>query len=176
MPATGDGDTAAAFSLDEALEYAKRYNAQTFVFGEILGAKEASTAVSAFQGGKGTSSTIHAKSTKGAISALSRFLTEAGSFSDNLVPQQEILDSISFIIQISTIPQQNGSLKRVVTQVAQLIPSDTGLGRVKAIPKILFEWDRHAGVHIAKEPPLPEIQRELLDAGLREDFFEEWVA
>lgn len=169
-------DSEAAFPLDEALEYAKRYNAQTFVFGEILGPKEANTAVSAFQSGKGTNSTIHAKSPKGAIAVLSRFLVQSGGLSDNLVPQQEILDSISFIVQLGALRQPDGTIRRIVSQIAQVQAGDSGVGRVKAVPRVLFRYDRGLGAHVAVEQPKPDAQEEMLDAGLREDFFQEWSA
>lgn len=169
-------DSEASFTLDEALEYAKRYNAQTFVFGEVLGPKEAATAVAAFQSGKGTNSTIHGKSVAEGISALSRFLTAAGSFSDNLVPQQEILDSVDFVIHLDAIREPGGRLRRIVSEIAQVVAGDAGEGRVRAIPSVLFRYDRARGAHLAGAQPDAPARGQLLAAGLRDDFFREWSA
>ena len=176
--ANAGDDRSAAFSLEEAIEYANRANAQTFLFGEILGDREAAAAIKALQGGKGASSTIHAKSAYKAIQRLANLLTSAAGLSDDLVPQREIMESINLIVQLEVLRTPDGHRRRVVREIAEVVPGDAAAGRPQLpITKTLYVWDDARGAHVAQERPSEGLQRELLSSGsLRNDFFDEWAA
>ena len=176
--ANAGDDRNAAFTLEEAIEYANRANAQTFLFGEILGDREAAAAIKALQGGKGASSTIHAKSAYKAIQRLANLLTSAAGLSDDLVPQREIMETLNLIVQLEVITGADGRRRRIVREIAEVVPGDASGGRPQLpIAKTLYYWDDVQQRHAAKEQPSADIQRELLQGGgLSPDFFEGWSA
>jgi len=171
---TGD-DRSAQFPLEKAIEYANRMNAQSFLFGEILGDREAAAAIKAMQGGKGTSSTVHAKSAYKAIQRFSNLLTGAAGMSDDLVPQREIMESINLIVHLELIQARPGRpQKRVVREIAQVVEGDARPGRpAMPIARTLYRYDKDADAFLVGEPPTEDMQEELIDAGLTPDFFSE---
>lgn len=171
---TRGDDRDAVFPLDTAIEYALRLNAQVLLFGEILGPAEAASAIKALQAGKGASSTIHAQSATDALQRFATALTQAGRLSDDAVPQQQILQTLDYVVQVDLIPgTEQHSQRRVVTEIAEVIPGDAPTGRMqRPIVRPLYRWDRVTGRHHLGEQPSPVRLERLHRAGLPTDFFE----
>ena len=171
---TRGDDRDAVFPLDTAIEYALRLNAQVLLFGEILGPAEAASAIKALQAGKGASSTIHAQSASDALQRFATALTQAGRLSDDAVPQQQILQTLDWVLQIELLPPTGrAGQRRVVTEIAEVVPGDAPTGRMaRPITRTLYRWDPVLARHVEGETPSPARVDRLHRAGLPAGFFD----
>lgn len=176
LPAVTAGDDRdAVFPLDTAIEYALRLNAQVILFGEILGPTEAQAAIKALQAGKGASSTIHAETANDALARFSTALTQAGRMSDDAVAQQQLLQSLDLIVQLDLLPATaHRSRRRVVTEIAEVIPGDAPAGRMqRPIARTLWRYDPDTDRHDLSEAPSSRMVGLLVRSGLPADFFQD---
>lgn len=165
MPAMLSGsDLTAAYSLEDAFRESLRSSAQRILFGEIRGA-EGPIAIKAMQAGKGSISTIHARSADDAIHRFADVLMSEQHLSDDTVPLRQIMRSIDLIIYLDTIVQPDGTRRRIVSQVAEIIPND----RQVPMAAELFAWDYDSETYVRPEKPSVQLQSVLRRVGYNID-------
>jgi len=147
-------DSLAAFSLQDAFEGALRASAQRILFGEMRG-PEAPIAIKAMQAGRGSISTLHARSADDAIHRLADMLMSEEKLSSDTVPLRQILRSIDVVIYLDFVDNPDGTRRRVITEVAEIRSNDNQ----EPMAANLFEWNHQTGEYIQPEKPSNELQR-----------------
>lgn len=161
VPAKSTGaDSAAGFTLQQCLDIALRSSAERILFAEIRGA-EGPIALKAMQAGKGSMSTIHARSADDAIHRYADVLMSELGLSDDTVPLRQILRSIDLIMYIDFIYNPDGTRRRVVTEVAEVTRNDAGT----PMAKHLFKYDPDSDRWVSPERPTPELAASLQRTG-----------
>ncbi len=118
-PQSAGADSAAGFSLDQCFSLALRSSAERILFAEIRG-PEGPIAIKAMQAGKGSMSTIHARSADDTIHRFADVLMSELGLSDDTVPLRQIERSIDIIVYIDFLENPDGTRRRVVTEVAEV--------------------------------------------------------
>lgn len=160
-------DMVATYSLEDAFRESLRSSAQRILFGEIRGA-EGPVAIKAMQAGKGSISTIHARNADDALHRFADILMSEQGLSDDTVPLRQILRSIDIVVHLDTIPNADGTRRRIVSEIAEVIPRPN-----EQLPMAaqLFAWDYDRGEYTMPEKPSVQLATTLRRAGLHTDFF-----
>lgn len=153
-------DSIAGFSLQQCLDIALRSSAERILFAEIRGA-EGPIALKAMQAGKGSMSTIHARSADDAIHRFADVLMSELGLSDDTVPLRQIMRSIDIILYIDFIDNADGTRRRVITEVTEVRPNDFGQPMAKA----LFKYDPDRDSWSNPEEPTPQLEAPLRRVG-----------
>lgn len=130
-------DSTGGFTLAQCLSKALRASAKRILFAEIKDI-EGPIALQTMKVGKGSMSTIHARSAADAIDRFADVLMNEQGLSDDTVPLRQIGRSLDLILYISGIEQPDGTRRRVVTEVAEVQANDSG---EKPIAAQLFRFD-----------------------------------
>lgn len=141
--AVGTGDLAVPYSLEDAFLQALRVSAQRILFGEIRG-PEGPIAIKAMLAGKGSLSTIHARNANDALHRFADVLMSEQGLSNDTVPLRQILRTIQIVVYLDTLPNGDGTRRRIVSEIAEVIPrpgSDDGQTPI-ASPLIKWNYDR----------------------------------
>ena len=168
VPSTLSGsDLTASYSLEDAFRESLRSSAERILFGEIRG-PEGPIAIKAMQAGKGSLSTIHARNANDALHRFADVLMTEQRLSDNLVPLRQILRTIDLVVYIDIIPNPDGTRRRIVTEIAEVIARPN-----EQLPMAspLFQWDYDRGIYRQPEKPSPDLMRMLTRHGLSEEMF-----
>ena len=147
------GDAKGGFSLEDAFSNAVRQGSERLFFAEIR-AKEGPIALKAMQAGKGAMSTIHARSADDAIHRFADVLMSEYRLSDDTVPLRQILRTIDLIIYIDFLTLPDGRRRRIVTEVAEIVPSSNAAGAPMASRLFEYEWETNS----YKQPNQPTAQ------------------
>lgn len=160
-------DMVATYSLEDAFRESLRSSAQRILFGEIRGA-EGPVAIKAMQAGKGSISTIHARNADDALHRFADILMSEQGLSDDTVPLRQILRSIDIVVHLDTIPNADGTRRRIVSEIAEVIPRPN-----EQLPMAaqLFAWDYDREEYTMPEKPSTQLATTLRRAGLHTDFF-----
>ena len=160
-------DMVATYSLEDAFRESLRSSAQRILFGEIRGA-EGPVAIKAMQAGKGSISTIHARNADDALHRFADILMSEQGLSDDTVPLRQILRSIDIVVHLDTIPNADGTRRRIVSEIAEVIPRPN-----EQLPMAaqLFAWDYDREEYTMPEKPSVQLATTLRRAGLHTDFF-----
>jgi pilus assembly protein CpaF len=170
LPSTLAGsDLVSTYSLEDAFRESLRSSAQRILFGEIRGA-EGPVALKAMQAGKGSISTIHARNPTDALHRFADVLMSEQGLADDLVPLRQILRSIDLVVYLDMIPNPDGTRRRIVTEIAEVI-SRPNEQLPMAAP--LFRWDHTRAVYTQPEKPSAELRHRFSRHGLNPDLFEE---
>lgn len=156
------GDAKGGFSLEDGFSNAVRQGAERLFFAEIR-AKEGPIALKAMQAGKGAMSTIHARSADDAIHRFADVLMSEYKLSDDTVPLRQILRTIDLIVYIDFLTLPDGTRRRVVTEVAEIVPTSNASGAPMA--SRLFEYDWETGRYTQPNQPTPQLMRSLNRVG-----------
>ena len=170
LPSTLAGsDLASSYSLEDAFRESLRSSAQRILFGEIRGA-EGPVALKAMQAGKGSISTIHARSATDALHRFADVLMSEQGLADDLVPLRQILRSIDLVVYLDIIPNPDGTRRRLVTEIAEVIARPN-----EQLPMAapLFRWDHARGAFTQPEKPSAELMHRFARHGLKTELFEE---
>ena len=160
-------DSVAGFSLQQCLDISLRSSAERILFAEIRGA-EGPIALKAMQAGKGSMSTIHARSADDAIHRFADVLMSELGLSSDTVPLRQIGRSIDLILYIDFIENEDGTRRRVITEVAEVVLND----QHQPMAAKLFEYKPELDSWIAPENPSEgDLHPRLLRAGY--DWFKE---
>lgn len=160
-------DLTATYSLEDAFRESLRSSAQRILFGEIRGA-EGPVAIKAMQAGKGSISTIHARNADDAIHRFADILMSEQGLSDDTVPLRQILRSIDLIVHLDMLPAPDGTRRRIVTEIAEVIPQPNQQLPMAA-PLYTWDWDR--GLYTQPEKPSRHLQQALHRVGLGPEHF-----
>ena len=165
---SASGDGGATFTLHQALYDALRHSSERILFGEIRG-PEGPAAIAAMLAGKGSISTIHARSADDAIHRLADILMSEHHLTEDIVPLRQILRSVDLIVHLELFEATPGTpRRRIVTEIAEVAANGSGL----PYANVLVRWDHDRSRHvIAGKPSTPEFQRTLERAGLSPEFF-----
>jgi Flp pilus assembly CpaF family ATPase len=153
-------DSIAGFTLQQCLDIALRASAKRIVFAEIRGA-EGPVALKAMQAGKGSMSTIHARSADDAIHRFADVLMSELGLSSDVVPLRQIGRSIDLMIYIDFLEAEDGTHRRVVTEVAEVVLND----QHQPMAAKLFEYRPETDSWVRPEKPSEKIQPRLLRVG-----------
>lgn len=156
------GDAKGGFSLEDGFSNAVRQGSERLFFAEIR-AKEGPIALKAMQAGKGAMSTIHARSADDAIHRFADVLMSEYRLSDDTVPLRQILRTIDLIVYIDFLQLANGTRRRIVTEVAEIVPSSNTQGAPMA--SRLFEYDWASGTYTQPNQPSTQLMRALNRVG-----------
>ncbi|TCJ21788.1 hypothetical protein E0W80_15725 [Microbacterium sp. PI-1] len=159
-PQSAGADSAAGFTLDQCFMLAVRSSAQRILFAEIRG-PEGPVAFKAMEAGRGSMSTIHARSADHTIRRLAIVLMSEEGLTDDTVPMNRIGDSLDLILYISELENPDGTRRRVVTEVAEVRPNDQGLPMASK----LFKYDPNIKDWTNPEDPSPQLDGPLRRAG-----------
>jgi pilus assembly protein CpaF len=168
LPSTLAGsDLATTYSLEDAFRESLRSSAQRILFGEIRGA-EGPVALKAMQAGKGSISTIHARNPTDALHRFADVLMSEQGLADDLVPLRQILRSIDMVVYLDMIPNPDGTRRRIVTEIAEVIARPN-----EQLPMAapLFRWDHTRGVYTQPEKPSAEMMHRFARHGVKVDLF-----
>lgn len=157
-PQSAGADSAAGFSLDQCFSLALRSSAERILFAEIRG-PEGPIAIKAMQAGKGSMSTIHARSADDTIHRFADVLMSELGLSDDTVPLRQIERSIDIIVYIDFLENPDGTRRRVVTEIAEVTRN---LSDAQPMAANLFKYD--GAIEEWSNPEKPSTQ---LDASLR---------
>jgi type IV secretory pathway ATPase VirB11/archaellum biosynthesis ATPase len=160
-------DLAVTYRLEDAFREGLRSSAQRILFGEIRGA-EGPVAIKAMQAGKGSISTTHARNADDAIHRFADILMSEQSLSDDTVPLRQILRSIDLIIHLDMLHHSDGTRRRLVTEIAEVIPQPNGQ---LPMASLLYAWDWDKGVYTRPEKPSRQLQQALGRVGLDPEQF-----
>lgn len=157
LPSTvGTGDLAVPYSLEDAFLQSLRVSAQRILFGEIRG-PEGPVAIKAMLAGKGSLSTIHARNANDALHRFADVLMSEQGLSSDIVPLRQILRTIQVVVYLDTIPNGDGTRRRIVSEIAEVIPRPGGDGQTPlASPLIKWNYDQEV---YEKHRPSPELER-----------------
>lgn len=122
-PQYAGGDNTAGYPLERAFHVALRSGAQRILFAEIRG-PEGPIAIKAMNAGKGSMSTIHANSADDAIHRFADILMSEQGLSDDTVPLRQIMRNVDYIVHLEPIPQADGTVRRLVSQISEIVPND----------------------------------------------------
>lgn len=160
-----DGSQPGEVTLVQLLEEALRLNAQRIIVGEVRG-NEIDAMFQAMQAGVGSLSTIHAESASDAIERMAG-LTTRGLAVGEVYAYRQIAQHIDFIVQISKVRMADGTIRRRVTEIAEIQPGEEG----RPIASILFGIDPASERQVPLGLPTPATLALLRDAGLDETIF-----
>jgi type IV secretory pathway ATPase VirB11/archaellum biosynthesis ATPase len=141
-------DVTASYSLADAFYESLRSSAQRILFGEMRG-PESGWAMKAMQAGRGSVSTIHARSADDAIHRFADMLMSEYGLATDTVPLRQILRSIDIIIYLDFIENPDGTRTRIVSEVAEVVPNDRG----EPMASKLFQWDWDHDTYVEPEKP-----------------------
>lgn len=160
-----DGSQPGEVTLVQLLEEALRLNAQRIVVGEVRGG-EIDAMFQAMQAGVGSLSTIHADSATNAIERMAT-LTQRNMNTSDAYAYRQIAQHIDFVVQISKIRQEDGTIRRQVTEIAEIQPGEES----RPIASILFGIDPITREQVPLAMPTPATLALLRNAGLDEKIF-----
>ncbi len=135
-PQSAGADSIAGFTLAKCLDMALRASAQVILFAEIKSI-EGPIALQAMEAGRASMSTIHARSADDAIHRFADVLMGELGLSSDVVPLRQISRCIDLILYIDFIENPDGTRRRVVTEVAEVVPNDAR----EPMAALLFEYD-----------------------------------
>lgn len=159
-PQSAGADSAAGITLDQCLDDALRASVQRIIYAEVKSI-EGPSAMKAMLAGKGVISTIHARSADDAIHRFADILMSENGLSDDTVPLRQIGRSIHLILYIEKIQNPDGTLRRVVTEVAEIVLND----KHQPMAKPLFLYDPDLDTWTTPEEPTKETAKRLRRAG-----------
>ncbi len=159
-PQASAADSTAGFSLEQCLLISLRSSAMRLLFAEMRG-PEAPIAIKAMQAGKGSMSTIHARSADDAIHRFADMLMSELGLSDDSVPLRQIERCIDLILYIDFIENPDGTRRRVVTEVAEVQRNDDQ----QPLAALLFQYDAARGTWTSPEKPTTELEARLRRVG-----------
>lgn len=160
-PQSSGADSTAGFSLDQCFSLALRSSAERLLFAEIRG-PEGPIAIKAMQAGKGSMSTIHARSADDTIHRFADVLMSELGLSDDTVPLRQIERSIDIIVYIDFLENADGTRRRVVTEVAEVTRN---LSDGHPMAANLFKYDHDLEDWTNPEKPSPQLETPLRRAG-----------
>ncbi len=160
-PQSAGADSAAGFSLDQCFSLALRSSAERILFAEIRG-PEGPIAIKAMQAGKGSMSTIHARSADDTIHRFADVLMSELGLSDDTVPLRQIERSIDIIVYIDFLENPDGTRRRVVTEVAEVTRN---LSDGHPMAANLFKYDADIDDWTNPEKPSTQLEASLRRAG-----------
>lgn len=155
-------DVTASYSLADAFYESLRSSAQRILFGEMRG-PESGWAMKAMQAGRGSVSTIHARSADDAIHRFADMLMSEYGLAADTVPLRQILRSIDVIIYLDFIENPDGTRTRIVSEVAEVVSNDRG----EPMASKLFQWDWDHDTYVEPEKPSPLKLMPMLDRASR---------
>jgi pilus assembly protein CpaF len=122
------------------------------------------------QAGKGSISTIHARNPTDALHRFADILMSEQGLADDMVPLRQILRSIDLIVYLDIVLNEDGTRRRVVTEIAEVIARPT-----EQLPMAspLFRWDHLRGVQTQPEKPSVQLMERFSRYGLDADLFAE---
>lgn len=164
LPSTvGTGDLAVPYSLEDAFLQSLRVSAQRILFGEIRG-PEGPVAIKAMLAGKGSLSTIHARNANDALHRFADVLMSEQGLSSDIVPLRQILRTIQIVVYLDTIPNGDGTRRRIVSEIAEVIPKPGGDGQTP-LASALIKWNYDREIY-EKHRPSPELEQTFRRNGL----------
>ncbi|WP_435740096.1 ATPase, T2SS/T4P/T4SS family [Clavibacter nebraskensis] len=165
--ALAGSDMEARFTLEDAFLAALRSSAKRILFGEIRG-PEGPIAIRAMKAGMGSISTIHARNAADALDRFVDILMEEQRLSDDASPMRQVLRSINIVVHLDTITTADGTSRRIVSEIAEVIPQPN-----KQIPMAsrLVAWNYDQQQYDMPEKPSTDLAATLRRAGLDDEFF-----
>lgn len=154
-----DGTLPGEVSLVMLLESSLRLDAQRIVVGEVRGG-EIEAMFQAMQAGVGSLSTLHADSATNAIERMAT-LTQANLNTSDSYAYRQIAQHIDFIVQISKFRTEDGGIRRMVTEIAEIQPGEGG----RPVASPVFGMNRNGELEY-KNMPTRATRDELEAAGL----------
>lgn len=128
---TPDGQEAGAFTLDEALYRAARYNLSRFIVGEVRG-REAWPMIKAMEQAAGCISTTHAYNAKGAIQRLLTLAMEAGPSITYDLAMGKLSQVIDLVVQIDVettrTSKTTAKKNRWISEIMHVTPGERFTG------------------------------------------------
>lgn len=161
-PMFSGADVTGGYSLGDAFNAALRASSQRILFGEMRG-PEAPWAMKAMMGGRGSISTIHARSADDSIHRFADMLMSENRLTADTVPLRQILRSIDIIIYLDFIENSDGTRTRIVSEIAEVTNNDHG----EPMASKLFQWDWDKGIYTEPEKPSEDKLRPMLERASR---------
>lgn len=169
-PQLVSGDAVGGFTLEDGFNNAVRQGSERLFFAEIR-AKEGPVAMKAMMSGRGAMSTIHARNADDAIHRFADVLMSEYRLSDDTVPLRQILRTINLIIYIDFLQLPDGTRRRIVTEVAEVVPTSNESGAPMAAQ--LFEYNWATNTYDQPNQPSRQLMRSLNRVGYSIDDFNE---
>lgn len=160
-PQFSSADARTPYSLEDAFHESLRSSAMRILFAEMRG-PEAPIAIKAMQAGRGSMSTIHARSADEAIHRFADMLMSEQRLSEDTVPLRQIGRSVDLILYIDFVYEPNGTRRRVITEIAEVVPNgETQL----PMAANLFEYDWKSDRYTSPERPSEALVKRLERVG-----------
>ena len=151
-----DGSRPGEVTLEEMLVETLRMNTQRIIVGEVRG-PEITAMLQAMQSGAGSMSTLHANSPSDAVERMAVLLSQKlGAASD--FGYAQIGQHIDFVVQLSNHLDGNRTLKRFVSEIAELVPGETKRPLAQQIFKAPTGSDVARAVGRPQEETLADLQ------------------
>jgi len=151
-----DGSRPGEVTLEEMLVETLRMNTQRIIVGEVRG-PEITAMLQAMQSGAGSMSTLHANSPADAVERMAVLLSQKlGAASD--FGYAQIGQHIDFVVQLSNHLDGNRTLKRFVSEIAELVPGETKRPLAQQIFKAPIGSDVSRAVGRPQEETLADLQ------------------
>lgn len=160
-----DGSQPGEVTLVELLESSLRLNAMRIVVGEVRGG-EIDAMFQAMQAGVGSLSTLHADSATNAIERMAT-LTQRNLSTSDAYAYRQIAQHIDFVVQISKVRQEDGSIRRLVSEIAEIQPGEDS----RPVASIIFGINPVTGQQEFMNMPSKATRDLLGAAGLNLDVF-----
>lgn len=160
-PQAAAADNLAGVSLQKCLDLGLRAGSERFIFAEIK-SSEGPIALKAMQAGKGAMSTIHARSADDAIHRFADVLMSELGLSSDTVPLRQILRSIDLILYIDFVYNDDGTRRRVITEVTECRANNNDGGPMAAH---LFRYNPDTDSYDTPELPTTDLDRQLRRVG-----------
>lgn len=160
-----DGSQPGEVTLVNLLESSLRLDSQRIIVGEVRGG-EVDAMFQAMQSGVGSLSTLHAASASDAIERLADLALKSQGNASTEYAYRQIARHIDFVVQVAKVRMPDGTVKRMVTEIAQVAPGEGG----HPVAHPIF------GMNVARRQvllgrPVQGMGDTLTEAGLDKGFF-----
>lgn len=155
-----DGSQPGEITLVQLLESSLRLDSRRIVVGEVRGG-EVDAMFQAMQAGIGSVSTVHATSATDTIERLADLAIKGVGGASPEYAYRQIGRHIDFIIQVAPVGMPDGSVRRLITEIAEVVPGE----RDRPIAITVFGLNR-ARRQVLKQQPTKEMREILAEAGL----------
>lgn len=155
-----DGSQPGEITLVQLLESSLRLDSRRIVVGEVRGG-EVDAMFQAMQAGIGSLSTLHAANAQDAIERLADLAMKSSTTATDSYAYRQIGRHIDFIVQVAQVGMPDGSVKRLITEIAEIVPGEQD----RPIALTVFGLDR-ARRQVFKNLPSQEMREILSAAGL----------
>lgn len=153
-------DKSKATTLDWLVAQTNRMRPDRIIVGETRGSEMAEFLLAANSGADGSMTTIHASDPRRALQKMTALASKAGNGQDERSINKDIASTVQLIVQAGLVDGQH-----VITHIEEV--SNTIRQETSAIATTtLFEYDRHAGHHVAKNQPTEQLKNFLAARGV----------